>query len=141
MDNNPKLLIVEDDFRYADLIVGCMQNHGWETTVVGTLRECVSLLPNGFNAITLDLRLPDTIGNEGLTKVRAVARELPIVVVSGFITEHEYAALIAMGADVCIQKPPQVDIVAKAVQRAIKLRDSRGALDELYRAHDNLRKG
>lgn len=139
MDKQPKLLVVEDDPRYADLIVGCMQNHGWQTTVAETLRACVARLPEGFTAITLDLRLPDTIGNEGLIKVRTMARDTPIVVVSGFITEHEYAALIALGADVCIQKPPQVDIVARAIQRAIKLRDTNGALEELYKAHNNLR--
>lgn len=139
MDKNRKLLVVEDDPRYADLIAGCMINDGWEVIVVETLREAVARLPEGFAAITLDLRLPDTIGNEGLTKLRSLVKDTPIIVVSGFITEHEYAALIAMGADACLQKPPQVDIVAKAIRRAINIRDAGGALDELYRCHDNLR--
>lgn len=138
MDNKLKLLVVEDDPRYRDLISGHMINNGWETTEVGTLKECLALLPGGYAAMTLDLRLPDTIENEGLSRVRAVNKDIPIIVVSGFISEHEYAKLIAMGADVCIQKPPQVEIIAKAVERAIKIRGS-GALDELYRCHDTLR--
>ena len=81
-----RILLVEDSLADAVLTERALEGGDGarvELTAARTLGEGIDRLAQGFDAILLDLTLPDSLGPETVTRMRAAARELPIVVLSG----------------------------------------------------------
>jgi signal transduction histidine kinase len=82
-----RLLLVEDNRGDADLVQMLLRDvcsDGFE--VKHTVRLCDALHELGsssFDAVLLDLSLPDSYGMEPVTRVRAVAPHLPTIVLTG----------------------------------------------------------
>ncbi|MFN0265166.1 ATP-binding protein [Tepidamorphus sp. 3E244] len=83
---NPKrILLAEDDPISAMLLVAMLQRMGHEAQHVGDGRAALAALrdpANRFDAILLDLELPEMSGREVAVKARAEGLDLPIVAVS-----------------------------------------------------------
>jgi diguanylate cyclase (GGDEF)-like protein len=84
-----KVLLIEDspsDARLAAEFLGA--GAGFELTHVGRLSEAAAkLCTGGFDAILLDLMLPDSSGLATVSSVHDRAPDLPIIVYSGFGAE------------------------------------------------------
>ena len=62
-----RILLVEDDPKVADLLVRTIQNAAWAVDVSGTGQGALEALAvNEYDAVVLDLNLPDIDGVEGL---------------------------------------------------------------------------
>jgi glutamate dehydrogenase (NAD(P)+) len=83
---NTRVLLVEDSRGDAVLARRALEEDGgarFDLTVAESLGEGIDQLAQGFDAILLDLTLPDSIGPETVVRMRAAAGDLPIVVLSG----------------------------------------------------------
>ncbi|MEO8494460.1 MAG: Glu/Leu/Phe/Val dehydrogenase dimerization domain-containing protein [Planctomycetota bacterium] len=82
-----RILVVEDSPVQAQLVVAQLEdaeNVAFQLSVAGSLAVALEQLNNGeFDAILLDLALPDSEGLETFYRVRDAARGIPIVVLSG----------------------------------------------------------
>ena len=101
------MLLVEDS--YGDVVLAQraleLGNDGqFELTVAGTLGDGIERLAQGFDAILLDITLPDSVGPETVTRMRAAARDLPIVVLSGSEDAEVANRCLRAGADGYEQK-------------------------------------
>ena len=77
------ILVVEDDPWFADFISGSLALEGFETTVVASGEELFqTVYTKEFDAVVLDLGLPDEDGIVLARKLRARSK-LPIIVVTG----------------------------------------------------------
>jgi CheY-like chemotaxis protein len=95
-----RVLLVEDS--YGDVVLARRalelgEGARFELTVAGTLGDGIERLSQGFDAILLDITLPDSVGPETVTRMRAAARDLPIVVLSGAEDATVAGALPARG--------------------------------------------
>ena len=81
----PRVLLLEDSHGDAVLAQRALEAAAarFELTIARSLREGIDRLAQGFDAILLDLTLPDCVGPETVARMRAAAGELPIVVLSG----------------------------------------------------------
>lgn len=133
-ENPMTVLIVEDDRLYSELMVEVLQDADFNTKTASTMAEALWMAANNhLAAITLDLKLPDAVGTSALVQMRGFCPKVPILVISGWMNEHDFATLIAAGADACMRKPPDVNKLVAEVCRVIRLRSERGTLEELYR--------
>jgi len=124
----PRILVVEDDARIADLIAKNLAAAGYECHASPdggrALADFARLHPA---LIVLDLGLP---GLDGLEVTRRVRREsdVPILVVTARTTESDKLLGLELGADDYITKPfSTAELVARV--RAL-LRRSSGSLTE-----------
>lgn len=104
-----RILVVEDDFEYRDLLRHWLESEGHEAILAGSLEE-------GFVAIATE-PLPDVVlldiylgSKSGLTLVHWVRRQrhlahLPIAAVSGMATFKELKSIAEAGCDTCFTKP------------------------------------
>jgi PAS domain S-box-containing protein len=79
------VLVVEDDPRDRSLLVNTLSRAGYDVQVAVTGQEAsVACREQAFDAITLDLLLPDTTGLDILHRIRVEGknRETPVVVVT-----------------------------------------------------------
>lgn len=125
--NNSRInvLLVEDDPLYAELVRESVENSrgadlelGW----VPTWKQAIaSLNRNRFDAILLDLHLPDTQGLETIHKALSSASHLPIVVLTGLDDRELALEAVRLGAQDLLEKN-QVNgpILAQSLRYAIE---------------------
>ena len=100
-----KLLIVDDDQEIRNLCKSWFEpRHRVE--LCGSVQEALAFLgAGGYDAIILDLGLPDGDGSTVVEKCRAQTRDTPIIVLSGRDSVESKVDLIDIGADDYLTKP------------------------------------
>lgn len=102
---SPQVLVVEDDAALLAMLQAALAYGGFESDAVSRGADAVAALQSGrFDAVLLDLGLPDCPGEELLQRLRALS-DLPIIVVSGRGTERDKIEALDLGADDFVAKP------------------------------------
>ncbi len=112
------VLVVEDHDRDRAVIVAALASAGYAVEIARDADEALARCrERDFDAVTLDLLLPDMSGLELLTKLRAqpATRETPVIVVS-VAPDVELVAGFAV-SDV-LRKPLDRDALIAALERA-----------------------
>jgi PAS domain S-box-containing protein len=111
------ILVVEDDARDRDYLVRTLGEAGYAVETAVTGAEAMSLSADKrFDAITLDLLLPDMSGRDVLRQVRAGGpnQQTPVVVVT--VLAHKGVVAGFHVADI-LPKPIPADDLLKALKR------------------------
>jgi PAS domain S-box-containing protein len=113
--NKRHILICEDDVDIANLLKVVLADGGYNTTVAHTAGEAKAQLDiNDFDAMTLDLGLPDQDGVSLMQDLRSQekTRELPIIVVSATAKKGQQALEgDAVGVIDWMEKPFDPDLL------------------------------
>jgi phosphoserine phosphatase RsbU/P len=121
-----RLLLVEDNPGDARLFQEALREIDpcpFDLVWVKRMDEAEKALENGaFDAILLDLSLPDTQGLETVARTQEVAPSVPIVVLTGLDDEEVALEAVRRGAQDYLQKgevpaPAMVRIVRYAIER------------------------
>lgn len=101
-----RLLVIEDDKELALVMKEGLEEHGFTVDVSNTSIEGEEkALANGYDAILLDLNLPDKDGLDILTFLREQDLHTPIVIITARHEVAERARGLNSGADDYIIKP------------------------------------
>jgi CheY-like chemotaxis protein len=114
----PQVLIIEDERIERTLLIRMLQNEGFAVEMAGTCAEAVAKCRDqSFDAITLDMLLPDGDGKQLLEEIRAIEqnRTTPVIVVS-MVEELDGATL--PGVQEVLKKPVSRDDLMAALERA-----------------------
>jgi len=104
----PRVLVVEDNTDTADIIQRRLQLDGMEPVVCHRGVEAKTLLgQQEFDAVVLDLMMPDISGFEVLEHVRATPSlaDLPVIMLTAKASPQDRERAKDMGADAYIVKP------------------------------------
>jgi two-component system cell cycle sensor histidine kinase/response regulator CckA len=135
-----RALLVEDDDFYANILRASLASATPKVEVerCGTFAEASALLGTGrFDAVLLDLNLPDSSGAETIERTLALAPGIPIVVLTS--TSDSEAALSAVqhGAqDYLVKNETDGKLVSRALRYAI---ERAGIQSELVRREQYFR--
>jgi DNA-binding response OmpR family regulator len=102
------VLVVEDNTDTADIIQRRLQLDGMEPVVCHRGAEAKTLLgQQEFDAVVLDLMMPDISGFEVLEHVRATPSlaDLPVIMLTAKASPQDRERAKDMGADAYIVKP------------------------------------
>jgi len=100
-----RILLVEDDPALLSILSAAIGFGGFSSEAVKTGLEALKAFERGgFDAVLMDLGLPDMDGGEVLTSLRG-SSDIPIIVVSGRGTERDKIQALDLGADDYIAKP------------------------------------
>jgi PAS domain S-box-containing protein len=128
-----KVLLVEDNLADARLVREMLKEsqRPVELTHTARLRDALDALRNeGFNAILLDLNLPDSEGMNTFLRARAEAVHAPIVVLTGLADEEVAARAVREGAQDYLVK---AEVDGPLLYRSIRYAVERYASDEAIR--------
>lgn len=119
-----RVLIVEDDDILRDGLKVGLALAGFTTDAVGTCdAAATALAANGFDAVVLDLMLPDGSGLDILRDLRARQSDIPVLLLTARDTVRDRVAGLDTGADDYLGKPFDLDEVAARL-RALARRSS-----------------
>jgi len=123
-----RILIVEDDPSLLAVLQAAVAFGGFDSDSVGSGAEAMVAFGAGaFDAVLMDLGLPDMDGSD-LLKALRMASSLPIIVVSGRGTERDKIEALDLGADDYVPKPFLPGELLARIRAA--LRRHRGQADE-----------
>jgi PAS domain S-box-containing protein len=118
------VLIVEDN---QDLVVGLrdlLLHDGYAVTVANTVAGAIELVrTHRFNAILLDLGLPDGDGIEVLKETQRLDPVLPVVIVTAHISSDRTVGSLTKGAYAYLTKPYDREELRHTLRRAIGVKE------------------
>ena len=101
-----RLLVVEDTARMAELLRRGLTEEGNAVDVVATAEDAVWMgTENGYDAIVLDLMLPDFDGLEVCRRLRAAGQWAPVLMLTARDALADRVAGLDAGADDYLTKP------------------------------------
>jgi two-component system OmpR family response regulator len=101
-----RLLVVEDHPPMAGLIEQRLREDGFAVDVVGTAVDAVSMATEyDYDAIVLDVMLPDVDGFEVCRRIRAAGRWAPVLLLTARDAVRDRVSGLDAGADDYLTKP------------------------------------
>ena len=130
---NVRLLVVEDEVRIAEILRSALSRSGFAVDAVGLCDDArAALAANPYDAVILDLGLPDGDGLRLLKDMRAQGNAVPVLVLTARdAVEHRVAGLDT-GADDYLIKPFAMSEVIARIKAL--LRRPEGALGALLKS-------
>mgnify|MGYP001164768588 CR=1 FL=1 len=118
------VLVVEDN---EDLVIGLqdlLHHDGYTVTVTGTVADAIELVrTRDFNAVLLDLGLPDGDGLEVLQEVQRLNPTLPVMIVTADISHDRTVGSLTEGAFAYLTKPYHREELRQTLRRAIGVKE------------------
>ena len=131
-ENPPaRVLIVDDEANLAELLVMACRVRGWDAEGVGTGREAVALARSEhFDAIVLDVMLPDLDGFAVIEKVRGEGIDTPVVFLSARDEVDDRLTGLRLGGDDYVTKPFNLDEVIARIEARLRRSGPVGSTDD-----------
>lgn len=105
--HHPVVLLVEDDLKFAELLVRVFERSGLETMHTSTGDQALGIIQSGVDvqAAVLDVMIPHPDGLEVCRHLRRCAPGVPVIAVSARTGAQHRARALAAGAEVFLEKP------------------------------------
>ena len=101
----PCLLIVDDDDSVREVFRWILQNQ-YRVIEASGVDEALSLIDRECpDLVTLDIRMPEKNGLEGLRLIRERNENLPVVMIAGFGSSDTACEALRLGASDYLKKP------------------------------------
>lgn len=112
----PHVLLVDDDAAVAKALAAVLVRAGYAVSVAGSAREAELLLDQRFDALVLDLRMPEMRGDAlyYLASARQPWLEQRTLFVTGDITEQAEEIIAQTGCEL-LHKPFRGDMLLQRV--------------------------
>ncbi|MEO6324180.1 MAG: sigma-54 dependent transcriptional regulator [Thermoanaerobaculia bacterium] len=120
----PRILICDDEPGIRKTLSQVLSDEGYRTEAVGCGEDVLARLgvDEGIDAIFLDVWLPDMDGLAVLKRVRVLAPEVPVIMISGHGTVETAVAAVQHGADDFLEKPLALERVLLTLEKALERR-------------------
>ena len=116
-----RVLVVDEEEPLTNVVSLALRFEGWDVSTSPSGANAVARASSEpFDAILLDLGLPDMNGVQVVEQLRAKGNTTPIVVVSGRSDLEDRLAAFGAGADEYITKPFGLDEVARTLTRIFR---------------------
>jgi DNA-binding NtrC family response regulator len=126
-----QILVIDDDKALRDACYQILSRQGYQVELAASARQGLTLLERlSFDAILLDLVMPDLDGLEALKKLRALDPDVEVIIITGYGTIQSAVECIKAGAFHFLSKPFVPDDLRNLVSRALEKR--RLDLENLY---------
>ena len=128
----PRILVIDDEAAIRDSMRMILEYEGYEFLAAATGEEGIALVEReSVDLVFLDIKMPGMDGLEVLGRLKAVAEDLPVVMISGHGTVATAVEATKLGAFDFIEKPLATERILLAIRNALgfsRLRDENQSL-------------
>jgi two-component system response regulator HydG len=130
-----RVLVIDDDAGMCDLLQDGLGRSGFQVVARTSASEAVRTLEaEDFDAVVTDLSMPGMNGTDLCRRVAANRPDIPVIVITAFGSLETATAAIRAGAYDFITKPLDLDVLALALDRAVRLRSLKEEVKRLHLA-------
>ncbi len=115
-----KVLIVDDEERVVQSIAGVLEDEGFQVATAKSGEEAIQVFQQEEPDVTLlDIWMPGMDGIEILKRLKGIAPERQIIMISGHATISTAMTSVKLGAFDFIEKPLSLDVLLLTIRRAL----------------------
>jgi DNA-binding NtrC family response regulator len=114
-----RVLIVDDDKAFLQILAERMQNRGMEVSTAESAAEALKMLEKeSYDAVLLDLMMPEMGGIEALQIMRKKQPEVQVIFVTGHPSVSKGVEAMKLGAMDFIPKPVDMNELTEKIHQA-----------------------
>jgi CheY-like chemotaxis protein len=118
-----RLLVVDDNEDNRDMLARRLRRRGYEVRTAESGAEALDLISSAlhFDAVLLDVMMPDITGLEVLAKLRTRfnKEQLPVVMATARSDSEDVVEALRLGANDYVTKPINLDEIISALEVAL----------------------
>ncbi len=115
-----KVLIVDDEERVLQSIAGVLEDEGFRVTTAKSGEEAIGIFQQeGPDVTLLDIWMPGMDGIEVLKRLKWIAPDCQVIMISGHATISTAMTAVKLGAFDFIEKPLSLDVLLMTIRRAL----------------------
>ena len=116
---NIKVLIVDDEEDFRDILSQRMMNRGFDVDTAESGIKAVEMIEvNDYDAVILDLAMPEMDGLETLNRLLAKQPALQVIMLTGRGTIQQGVEAVKMGAADFLEKPAEIETLVSKIEAA-----------------------
>jgi DNA-binding NtrC family response regulator len=114
-----KVLIVDDEKGFLDVLAERMQSRGMEVTTATSAKEALQKLEaETFDAIVLDLMMPEMGGIEALQRIKEKSPDSEVILLTGQPSVSKGVEAMKLGATDFLIKPADINELTEKIKMA-----------------------
>lgn len=114
-----KVLLVDDEKEFVELLGERMSSRGMEVSSTTSAADALKISETqAFDAIVLDLMMPEMDGLEVLKNLKATRPELQVILLTGHGTIEKGVEAMRLGAMDFVEKPADLDTLTEKIKKA-----------------------
>jgi len=119
-----KVLIVDDEEGVVESIAGVLEDEGFRVTTARSGEDAIRVFQQEEPDVTLlDIWMPGMDGIEILKRLKGIAPECQVIMISGHATISTAMTSVKLGAFDFIEKPLSLDVLLLTIRRALDQKD------------------
>jgi two-component system response regulator HydG len=120
---NGRILIVDDDQSMCELLEADLSRRGFQISCFTSANEAFhALQEKEFDTVLTDLQMPGMDGLDLCNRIVLNRPDVPVIVITAFGSMETAIKAMRAGAYDFVTKPVEMDILALALERAVKQR-------------------
>lgn len=114
-----KVLLVDDEQDFLKALSERMQAKGLEITPATSGEEAIEAVKDEFfDAVVLDMMMPDLDGIETLKKIKEVNPDVQVILLTGHATVDKGIEAMKLGAMDFLEKPAELSSLMQKIKKA-----------------------
>lgn len=114
-----KILLVDDEKEFVETLAERMRTRDMEVTTSTSAQDALEKVDaESYDAIVLDLQMPEMDGIETLKRMKAKNPDLQIILLTGQATVKKGIEAMKLGALDLLEKPSDIDTLTEKIKRA-----------------------
>jgi UDP-3-O-[3-hydroxymyristoyl] N-acetylglucosamine deacetylase len=115
-----KVLIVDDEERVVQSITGVLEDEGFRVATARSGEEAIWVFQReGPDVTLLDIWMPGMDGIEVLKRLKSIAPDCQVIMISGHATISTAMTAVRLGAFDFVEKPLSLDVLLMTIRRAL----------------------
>lgn len=117
-----RVLLTEDDRVLSDIVAGALRDAGFDVDIAANGGEALTKLEavDAYDAIVLDLKLPDTDGFEIVDYIKANRPAVRVIVASGYVDGEEVLHAAERWPLMLLRKPYTADELIERLNALVR---------------------
>ncbi len=118
-----RILVVDDEEYVRKFLKTGLERHGYSVALSDNGLQGVKTVsddPTAFDIVVIDINMPFMNGRDALAAIRPTAPHLPVILISGYITEDDLEELKRLGAAAVLSKPFSIRDLLKRIDDHIR---------------------
>jgi len=120
-----KIMVVDDNQDFVDFIRKILESKDFRVSVALNGKTAIErALFDIPELVLLDLKLPDIPGEEVLTRIKEIDKDIAVIVITGYGGEQVAVDMMRKGAIDFLSKPIEYEVLISSMKNALEIRDA-----------------
>ncbi|MBF0203097.1 MAG: response regulator [Desulfamplus sp.] len=114
-----KILLIDDETEFLEIMSERMKNRGMDVTTVASPKDAlVKVMNETYDAIIVDLMMPEMDGLQTLKALKKINPDVQIIMLTGHATVEKGIEAMKLGAMDLLEKPADLNTLTEKIHKA-----------------------